>query len=192
LNYLDGFLATKMNYLPVLILAVFLSIELGISSAKIDRTGFIIRKPYQEEWEPIPEQQEELDIDLGDLKTSNRSCPLPQLIGCYCASDENEVNCVYSNELNRLPEFSTQVQSSEDEEFSLNLKCKNVSHITDFKGLMPLASIKRLDLSGFQNRSEYEKHCKWSGSSINSILNLSQLGKNVYVAPEETNETQVS
>lgn len=130
-----------------------------------------IKKPYQKQCDSIEIKEEELNIDFGPQ--SNETCPLPSEIGCICDSDHKKVKCVYTNVLNKIPKFV------EDEMvWNIDLRCKNLSQVNDLTGLLPLKQINTLDMSGFLNIEEFNKHCKWSTTS--TVVNLTTFGHSVY------------
>jgi len=163
-----------------------------IKSYQLTNNKITIQKPYEKQYDIELEEEEEVNIDLGEY--ANKTCPLP-VTGCICY--DNKIKCIYSNTLNVIPTFilsplessllneEEEVDDDDNEQkqtgYNIDLKCKNITEINDLAGLVQLKQIEQLDMSGFETSSDYYTHCKWTGKEL--ILNLTQFGSSIYDVP---------
>ena len=157
----------KLEALVVLIISC-----LSIGHMMARRLEFVsIKKPYEiqcdEELAPPPEPVEEPD-QLSEI------CPLPfntnsKVTGCNCNLDSLTIDCVYSDALYKIPEFV--FVSEMDNVWSIDLRCKNFSHLQDLSGFISLENIDYLDMSF--NETQYE--CRSSAGGLVHTNNLQPL-----------------
>lgn len=104
----------------------------------------LIKKPYEIVFDTTTTTDKPIHVDQLD-----QQCPLAfgsssLETGCKCNFSTNTIECIYSNRLGTIPTFY-QVDSKIN--WSIDLKCKNLSYLSNLRAFLPLIKINVLDLS---------------------------------------------
>lgn len=108
----------------------------------------LIKKPYEIVFDTTTTTDKPIHVDQLDER-----CPLALgssslETGCKCNFSTNTIECVYSNRLDTIPTFH---QVDSEINWSIDLKCKNLSFLSNFRSFLPLKKINFLDLSSSLN-----------------------------------------
>ncbi|CAF0827465.1 unnamed protein product [Brachionus calyciflorus] len=131
-------------------LAILLFFQLNLTQS-FNYNEILIKKPYETVCEETTTTQKPDLIDqLSD------QCPLEYKssslkTGCLCNLNTTTLDCLYSNRLNKIPDF---FNVNSKNEWNINLKCKNFTHLTNLEPFLPLETINILDLSSHLNPHE--------------------------------------
>ena len=149
-----------------------------------------IKKPYEIQCDDEltlslpPEPVEEPD-QLSEI------CPLPfntnsKVTGCSCNFASLTIDCVYSEALYKIPEFV--FVSEMKNVWSVDLRCKNFTHLHDLSGFIPLENIDYLDMSF----NETQLECRSSTGALMHLSNfqpLCELGsEQLTFSPDQLNK----
>jgi Leucine-rich repeat (LRR) protein len=163
----------------ILILSAYAVVDPGRASKRSQRPGVSasrqiqVKKPYKEQW--IMPNKTERTAEIDQL---NEKCPLPlnsdsREIGCLCDFNTNWVRCIYSDRLLRMPRFA---KAKRDElNWSVDMRCKNLSELVGFGSLLYMAHVDRLDFSSFSSLDEQISNCKLSHSLTANNRTLKRL-----------------
>lgn len=142
------------------------------ANSSLSIEGVLIQKPYEQ----VCDQDQFEDGPLEpQIDQTRPECPLPlnsssRNTGCLCHFDSSRIECIYADRLAKLPQFISMTSKNETAHnwtsisWDIDLRCKNITHISGFEFVTNLTQLNEIDLSGLSNE-KYFQHCKFADTN---------------------------